>query len=471
MAVNGAKRTYDRLRRARALADIYGRLSGIRAAELETAVARKTAAFRERLEARALPLKLSAEGTDSVKAQLLEIKREKLLQREELKIRAAQQSHIRKAAASAKRGIQLPELDRTKLSEIARLRIDAALEKYSARLGLTTKRTERAEELYRRELESIDLATERRRAELDEKSEQYLVRLRQRNAQKLSAIESRIERLTKASESLASNGGVMAADTLLKVDGLCMHFGGLKAVENLSFEVKQGEIFGLIGPNGAGKTTVFNCITQFYRPTKGLIWFRMSEESAVRTSDYYVHDICTLGIVRTFQNIELVPELSVLENLLVAAHRRYNASFFGRMFHLGILRAEESVMRAKAEEVLAFLGLSQYAPLPAYGLPYGILKKIEIARTLMAEPKLIILDEPAAGLNESETRELARLIREIRTRYGCTILLVEHDMGLVMNLCDRICAISFGQKLAVGSAAEIQANKQVQTAYLGTEED
>ncbi|MBQ9730780.1 MAG: ABC transporter ATP-binding protein [Bacilli bacterium] len=250
-----------------------------------------------------------------------------------------------------------------------------------------------------------------------------------------------------------------------------MQFGGLKAVDNLSFEVKDGEIFGLIGPNGAGKTTVFNCITQFYKPTAGELHFLEKSGATISLNDYAVHDVIKKGIVRTFQNVELVKEISVMDNLLVAAHSQYHSNLFEQFLHLPILQKEEIAMRKKVEEVLDFLDLNNYKNMLCWGLPYGILKRIEIARTLMNNPQLIILDEPAAGLNDTETAELTKLIRKIQEKYKCTILLVEHDMGLVMDVCNTVCAISFGKLLGIGTPEEIQANKDVQAAYLGSVEE
>ena len=257
-------------------------------------------------------------------------------------------------------------------------------------------------------------------------------------------------------------------DVILSVKGLKMYFGGLKAVDDLNFDVKKGEIFGLIGPNGAGKTTVFNCITQFYKPTAGQLLFTTENGKTISLTDYKVHDIILKGIARTFQNIEVVKEVSVLDNLLMAATRSYTSSLFTQTLHLPLLKKEEKLVTARADKVLKYMDLYAYRDRLAWGLPYGVLKRIEIARALMCNPQLIILDEPAAGLNESETADLARLINKIREDFGCTILLVEHDMGLVMNVCDHICAISFGRKLAYGTAAEIQASKEVQEAYLGS---
>ena len=270
------------------------------------------------------------------------------------------------------------------------------------------------------------------------------------------------------SEAAARPGRASAErDVLLRVDGLCMYFGGVRAVDGLSFQVKKGEIFGLIGPNGAGKTTVFNCITQFYQPTAGQILLESAEGRVVPLHRERVHDVIRHGVVRTFQNVEVVREVTVLDNLLIAGHRQYRCSIAAQALHLPVLRREEARVREKALAVLDFMGLSAYRDRYTVGLPYGILKKIEIARTLMCAPRLIILDEPAAGLNDSETAELAALIRRIRGEYDCTILLVEHDMGLVMDVCDTVCAISFGRLLAVGTPDTIQRDEAVRTAYLG----
>ena len=260
-------------------------------------------------------------------------------------------------------------------------------------------------------------------------------------------------------------------DILLKVSDLCMYFGGVKAVDGLSFEVKEKEIFGLIGPNGAGKTTVFNCITQFYKPTSGDILFKNKEGREISLNKEKVHDMIKLGIVRTFQNVEVIKELTVLENLLIAGHSLYSCPIAGQALHIPFLKKEEKTLLDRVDRVLEFMGLSAYKYRYAMGLPYGILKKIEIARTLVCDPKLIILDEPAAGLNDTETAELSKLIRRIREEYDCAILLVEHDMGLVMDVCDRICAISFGKLLAMGTPEEIQEDEGVRTAYLGNRKE
>lgn len=258
---------------------------------------------------------------------------------------------------------------------------------------------------------------------------------------------------------------------VLKVDGLSIAFGGLKAVDNLSFEIREKEIFGLIGPNGAGKTTAFNCITQFYKPNSGSILFKARNGEVHELLDHKVHEIIQLGLVRTFQNVELIRELSIIDNVLIGAHVDFKSHIIEQALRLPRYRREEKALRAEAMKVLDILGISERAKMPAGGQPYGVLKKVEFARTLMSNPKLIILDEPAAGLNDIETIELAKLIRRLRDELSCSILLVEHDMRLVMDVCDQICAISFGKFLAVGTPKEIKENKDVQVAYLGIEVD
>lgn len=284
----------------------------------------------------------------------------------------------------------------------------------------------------------------------------------------LVTVKDKVDALNEDAPSIQD---LIKDDEVLAINELCMFFGGIKAVNKLSFSVKEKEIFGLIGPNGAGKTTVFNCITQFYKPTSGQLAFKNKEGEIVDLTKEVVHNVILQGIVRTFQNLEVIKEVTVLDNLLIAAHRSYTSNLFDHIVHSRILHVEENVIRERAIKVLDFMGLLKYKDFLAWGLPYGILKKIEIARTLMCDPQLIILDEPAAGLNDSETVELASLIRKIRDEYNATILLVEHDMGLVMDVCDRICAISFGNLLALGTPKEIQSNKAVQEAYLGVSED
>jgi branched-chain amino acid transport system ATP-binding protein len=264
---------------------------------------------------------------------------------------------------------------------------------------------------------------------------------------------------------------VLPNDTILHLDHISMHFGGIKAVDDVSIEVKKGDIFGLIGPNGAGKTTVFNCITRFYQPTLGEMYFKNKFNHTIKLNDIEVHQVIEHGIARTFQNVELVYELSILDNLLVGAHSLVHSSFTDHLLHTNKLKRETEWLKKRALKILNDLGLFYYQAIPPIGLPYGILKKIELARVLMTHPTLIILDEPAAGLNDMETKDLAATIKKIKQEYDVTIILVEHDMGLVMEVCNRICAISFGKEITTGSPLDIQSHPQVKEAYLGGDLD
>ncbi|GEK91400.1 ABC transporter ATP-binding protein [Alkalibacterium kapii] len=258
-------------------------------------------------------------------------------------------------------------------------------------------------------------------------------------------------------------------DIALKVENVSIAFGGLKAVDDLSFSIRRNEIYGLIGPNGAGKTTIFNCITQFYKADSGSVHFIHSNGKETNLMDLEVHNVIKEGIVRTFQNVELIRELSIIDNVLVGAHHVMHQPLLGQLFNRGKIRRDEEETRKKAEGILEFLDILHLKNFIAGSQPYGVQKKVEIARTLMSNPDLIILDEPAAGLNDTETKELADRIKKIKDVYNATILLVEHDMRLVMDICDHICAISFGEKIAEGTPKEIQSNPEVQKAYLGEE--
>lgn len=260
-------------------------------------------------------------------------------------------------------------------------------------------------------------------------------------------------------------------NTILKCEELSISFGGIKAVDNFSLEINEGEIVGLIGPNGAGKTTVFNMITQFYKPNEGNVYFRTNKNEEINLVDLKTHEVNTTGLTRTFQNIELVKELTVLENILVGAHIHFKSNLIQQIFRLPSARKEEKALREEGMKVLKELELDHIADQLVAGQAYGVLKKIELARALLSQPKLLILDEPAAGLNDNETIEFTQMVRNISKKYECSILLIEHDMRLVMDLCDKICAISFGKTLAIGTPSEIKANKEVQEAYLGEVEN
>ena len=258
--------------------------------------------------------------------------------------------------------------------------------------------------------------------------------------------------------------------TILEVKDLSLYFSGLKAIDQLSFKVDEGQIVGLIGPNGAGKTSVFNCITQFYKHYTGDIIYYLEDGHSLDLKTKKVSQIIHYGVARTFQNIELIPDLSIINNVLIGAHKHIKSTIFGHIFRSPIMIKEEKLLYKRAEDILTFLKINHLKDMFAFGLPYGILKKIELARALITNPRLLILDEPAAGLNEQETEELSTIVRTLREKYNITILLIEHDMSFVMNICDQVCAINFGKFLAHDVPEKIKKHPLVQEAYLGKDE-
>ncbi len=250
--------------------------------------------------------------------------------------------------------------------------------------------------------------------------------------------------------------------SLFKADGLSLSFGGLKAVDNVSFEVNKGEVFTIIGPNGAGKTSIFNLISRLYRPTSGKLYFEGQDITSTPP-----HKVAKMGIARTFQNIELFENASLLANLLVGRHCHTRTQLWQELLFLPNVKWAERKHRAMVEEVIDFLDLQAYRDKIIAGLPYGVRKVTELARALCSEPKLILLDEPSSGLNVEETDDMSYWIRDIKNELGITVLMVEHDMTLVNRVSDRVLALSYGKVLATGSPAEVQSHPDVVAAYLG----
>ena len=259
-------------------------------------------------------------------------------------------------------------------------------------------------------------------------------------------------------------------ESLLSANDLSVRFGGLLAVNTVSFDVKKGEVFTLIGPNGAGKTTVFNLISRIYTPTAGSIDF-VGPKGLVKLTEQAPQDVAALGIARTFQNIELFEHASVLHNLLIGRHTHRKTSLWQDMFFTAATREEELRSREKAEEVIDFLNLQHYRDTFVAGLPYGVRKVVEVARALCTEPSLLLLDEPSSGLNVEETDDMAFWIQDIQHELGITVLMVEHDMSLVSKVSDRVLAMNQGEVPAMGTPREVQSDAGVIEAYLGTLDD
>jgi len=249
----------------------------------------------------------------------------------------------------------------------------------------------------------------------------------------------------------------------LQVDGLALSFGGLRALSDVSFDVARGSITAIIGPNGAGKTSLFNCISGFYRPRAGRIVFEGDE-----IGHLHAPARAKLGLARTFQNIALFRGMTVLDNIKLGRHAQMETSLLDALIYRGRARREEMTLRAEIEErIIDFLEIDHIRDQPVASLAYGLRKRVELARALAMKPKLLMLDEPVAGMNREETEDMARFILDVKEEWGVTILMVEHDMGMVMDISDRVVVLNFGQVIARGSPAEVTRNEEVIKAYLG----
>jgi len=447
------------------------RLASVVASRIDRANDKKLKKLQYRSRKRLFPLELAATPNSVKNKELQEREMAKLTEKQVMPRRAIRQTYLRKVKKSGEdKALAYRDRKLEKLDQALR-NYQAALDaKYPLQDTVSPSREyiERYATAQKADDEALAAFSEEREIKKNQKLATVQERIEKEN-EHLHKVFERYQALLEDAD--AREAERVPSDVILSIRDMHMQFAGVKAVDGLTLDVRAGEIFGLIGPNGAGKTTLFNCITQFHKPTAGKVYYRDRFDNVVNMTEYNVHDVVNTGIARTFQNVELVWFLTVLENLMVGSHTFFASNLFDQFVHTKRLRDEEAVTEARALEVLEQLDLLEYKDSLPGGLPYGILKRIELARTLMTRPRMIILDEPAAGLNDKETEDLAETIKIIRDEYDCTIFLVEHDMNLVMGVCDTVCAISFGKKLAVGTPVEIQGNKLVQEAYLGEMEE
>lgn len=260
--------------------------------------------------------------------------------------------------------------------------------------------------------------------------------------------------------------GRRIGDVILKVDKVSLSFGGVQALEDVTFDVREGEIRAIIGPNGAGKSSMLNCINGFYHPQDGTITYKGTTRKQMRT-----HEAAAQGIARTFQNIALFKGMSTLDNIMTGRNLKMRRNFLWQALYVGPARKEEMEHRAFAEHIIDFLEIQAIRKSPVGKLPYGLQKRVELGRALAAEPDLLLLDEPMAGMNTEEKEDMCRFVLDVNDEFGTTIVLIEHDMGVVMDISDRVVVLDYGKLLADGTPNEVRGNKDVIDAYLGTVHD